>query len=113
MYWGRDQLWLFLAAWLCGAVAFVLTERLTRNSSRRRRIAICALVLALALTPSIVIAHGIAFAPAAFILVMAPFVPPAGLVYAALLGALPIIIVWLVIAAVWAAIMADGSSAQS
>lgn len=102
MYWNSEQLWIFSAVWLCGAVAFLLAMKWTRNSSRLKRILICSLVLATALTPSLVIAHSAALAPAVFILVRSPFVPPAGLSYAALLGALPIIVVWLVIAAIWA-----------
>jgi hypothetical protein len=91
----------------------MLATKLTRNSSRLKRILIGAFVLAVALTPSIIVAHTLSLAPAAFILVMAPFVPPAGLVYAALLGALPIIIVWLAIAAIWAAATTGGPSARS
>lgn len=92
-----------MAVWIGGALTFVMAERLTRRSSRHKRILTCAFVLAAALTPSIIIAHGLALAPALFILLMSPFVPPAGLAYAALLGALPITVVWLVIAAIWAA----------
>ena len=102
MYWGWDQLQMFMAVWIGGAVAFVLVEKLTRKSSHRKRIFVCALVLAVALTPSILIGPGFALAPAAYILAAADFVPPAGFSYALWLGALPIIVVWLAIAGVWA-----------
>jgi hypothetical protein len=102
VYWGLNQLALFAAAWIAGAVAFPIAAKLTSTSSKSGRILICALVLAVAFTPSVIIAHGLALAPAVFILAMAPFVPPAGVVYGALLGALPIAVVWLAIAAVWA-----------
>lgn len=102
MYWGWDQLALFAGVWTCGAIAFAIAERLTRKSSRLKRICFCSLLLAVALAPSIIITHGMALAPAVFILVMAPFVPPVDPTYAALLGAMPIAIVWLVVAAVWA-----------
>jgi hypothetical protein len=101
--WGLSQLALFAAVWTAGAVAFPIAAKLTSTSSKSKRILICALVLAVAFTPSVVIAHGLALAPAVFILAMAPFVPPAGVVYGALFGALPIAIVWLAIAAVWVA----------
>lgn len=102
MYWGLDQLLMFSTVWVGGAVALALALKLTRKSSRRVRILVCALLLAIGFTPSIVVAHGIALAPAILVLVVAPFVPPAGPSYAALLGALPIAVAWLLTSAVWA-----------
>jgi hypothetical protein len=97
-----DLIPLFLGTWLTGGILLAVTIRATRKSSQAKRILLRSLALAIAFTPSLAIAHGVAPVPAILILVVAPFRERFGLEYAALFGALPIAIVWLLIAAIWA-----------
>jgi hypothetical protein len=102
MYWGWDQALIFLIAWTAGGSLFALAFRLLRDAPPFKRILLCSLILAVAFTPSVAIAHAIAIVPAVHILVVSPFVY--GPSYAVLLGALPIAVAWGAIAGVWMAV---------
>ena len=101
MYWGWDIAVAFLMVWAIGAGLFVLARKVTAHAPQPKRVTICALVLAAAFTPSIVLQHTSAILPAIVVLVMSPFIPMYGWSYALLYGALPIAIVCLAIALGW------------
>ena len=98
MYWAWD---IVLIAWAVGGALFVVTLMVTRRTSATKRVLVCSLILAVALTPSILVGTGMAVVPALFILIVSPFSPEHGFGYAALLGAVPIVVTWSVIATAW------------
>ena len=91
----------WVLTWATGAGFTALAFFLTRKMDRVGRILIRSVVLALAFTPSIVLQHTSAALPAILIAVLSPFEPMYGWSYGLLFGALPIIIVWAVVASVW------------
>jgi uncharacterized membrane protein YjjP (DUF1212 family) len=105
MYWGWDIIIAFLVSWIIGAGLFVLARKVNAKAPQRKRVIICALVLAAAFTPSIVLQHASAILPAIVVLVMSPFVPAYGWTYGLVFGALPIGIAWLAIALIWVGVV--------
>ena len=100
----------FLITWAIGGILAALAFWLTRRVSRVRRIPICSFIVAVAFTPSVVLQHTSAVLPAALILGFSPFEPMYGWSYGLMFGALPIAIVWGLIASIWGLTVKRGAA---
>jgi hypothetical protein len=93
----------FLITGLVGLLLTALAFWVTWTASPIKRVALLSFLLATTVTPTIVVHHAIAVAPATWVLVVSPFAPMYGWTYGLLFGLLPICFVWMAIGSIWLA----------